>query len=157
MATTLDALRRPLRDLRISVTDRCNFRCVYCMPEEGVAARGHDELLTAEEIAHFVRLVANEGISRVRLTGGEPLVSHRIVPLVAALRAIPGIEEAGIEGLEVQDGRAVATARARGRRIIAVVIFRGRWFPYIEVEGAAGDRPKQRRTAVVLRVWHLES
>lgn len=88
-----DGFGRSITYLRISVTDKCNYRCVYCMPEEGVAARGHDELLTAEEIAHFVRLVANEGISRVRLTGGEPLVSHRIVPLVAALRAIPGIED----------------------------------------------------------------
>ena len=88
-----DGFGRGITYLRIAVTDKCNFRCVYCMPEEGVAPRSHDELLTAEEIAHFVELVAGEGVSRIRLTGGEPLVSHRIVPLVAALRAIPGIED----------------------------------------------------------------
>lgn len=88
-----DGFGRSITYLRISVTDKCNYRCVYCMPEEGVAARAHDELLTAEEIARFVELVAQEGIRRVRLTGGEPLVSHRIVPLIRAIRAIPQIED----------------------------------------------------------------
>ena len=88
-----DGFGRGITYLRISVTDKCNFRCVYCMPEEGVPARKHGELLSAEEIAHFVRLVAGEGIRRVRLTGGEPLVSHRIVPLVQEIRAIPNIED----------------------------------------------------------------
>lgn len=88
-----DGFGRGITYLRIAVTDKCNFRCVYCMPEDGVAPRAHDELLSAEEIAHFVSLVAGEGVRRIRLTGGEPLVSHRIVPLVRALRAIPGIED----------------------------------------------------------------
>ena len=88
-----DGFGRGITYLRIAVTDKCNFRCVYCMPEEGVPPRAHGELLSAEEIARFVRLVAPEGISRVRLTGGEPLVSHRIVPLVRELRSIPGIED----------------------------------------------------------------
>ena len=88
-----DGFGRGISYLRIAVTDKCNFRCVYCMPAEGVAPRAHGELLSAEEIAHFVRLVAPEGISRIRLTGGEPLVSRRIVPLIRDLRAIPGIED----------------------------------------------------------------
>ena len=88
-----DGFGRSISYLRISVTDKCNYRCVYCMPAEGVSAREHTELLTAEEIARFVRLVADEGIRRVRLTGGEPLVSHRIVPLIHAIRAIPEIED----------------------------------------------------------------
>lgn len=88
-----DGYGRGINYLRISVTDKCNYRCVYCMPEEGVPARAHDTLLRAEEIARFVRLVASEGITRVRLTGGEPLVSHRIVPLIEELRAIPQIED----------------------------------------------------------------
>ena len=88
-----DGYGRGITYLRISVTDKCNFRCVYCMPEEGVPARAHGELLSAEEIARFVRLVAGEGIRRVRLTGGEPLVSHRIVPLIREIRSIPGIED----------------------------------------------------------------
>ena len=88
-----DGFGRSINYLRISVTDKCNFRCVYCMPADGVPARGHDELLTAEEIARFVRIVAQEGITRVRLTGGEPLVSHRIIPLIEEIRAIPQIED----------------------------------------------------------------
>ena len=88
-----DGFGRDISYLRIAVTDKCNFRCIYCMPEEGVPPRAHDEMLSAEEIAHFVRLVAGEGIRRVRLTGGEPLVSHRIVPLIRDIRAIPGIED----------------------------------------------------------------
>ena len=88
-----DGFGRGISYLRIAVTDKCNFRCVYCMPEEGVAPRAHGELLSAEEIARFVSLVAGEGISRIRLTGGEPLVSRRIVPLIRDLRAIPGIED----------------------------------------------------------------
>lgn len=88
-----DGHGRGIDYLRIAVTDKCNFRCVYCMPEEGVPNRRHEELLTAEEIARFVRLVAREGVKRVRLTGGEPLVSKRIIPLVRELREIPQIED----------------------------------------------------------------
>lgn len=88
-----DGFGRDINYLRIAVTDKCNFRCIYCMPADGVAPRAHDELLSAEEIARFVRLVAGEGIRRVRLTGGEPLVSRRIVPLIRDIRAIPQIED----------------------------------------------------------------
>ena len=88
-----DGFGRGITYLRIAVTDKCNFRCVYCMPSEGVAPRAHDELLSAEEIARFVRIVAAEGVRRVRLTGGEPLVSHRILPLIRDIRAIPQIED----------------------------------------------------------------
>ena len=88
-----DGFGRNITYLRIAVTDKCNFRCVYCMPEEGVPSRAHGELLTAEEIARFVQLAAGEGIRRIRLTGGEPLVSRRIVPLIADIRAIPQIED----------------------------------------------------------------
>jgi molybdenum cofactor biosynthesis enzyme MoaA len=88
-----DGFGRDINYLRIAVTDKCNFRCIYCMPAEGVAPRAHDELLSAEEIARFVRLVAGEGIRRVRLTGGEPLVSRRIIPLIRDIRAIPQIED----------------------------------------------------------------
>ena len=88
-----DGFGRDINYLRIAVTDKCNFRCVYCMPADGVAPRAHDELLSAEEIARFVRLVAGEGIRRVRLTGGEPLVSRRIIPLIRDIRAIPQIED----------------------------------------------------------------
>ena len=70
-----DGFGRDINYLRIAVTDKCNFRCIYCMPADGVAPRAHDELLSAEEIARFVRLVAGEGIRRVRLTG-QHLARH---------------------------------------------------------------------------------
>ena len=83
---------RTIDYLRISVTDRCNLRCVYCMPEEGVVSRPHDALLSLEEIADFVRVAAGEGFKRIRLTGGEPLVRLGIEDLVREIQAIPGIE-----------------------------------------------------------------
>lgn len=109
-----DGFGRGINYLRISVTDKCNFRCVYCMPEEGVPARAHGELLTAEEIAHFVRIVAQEGITRVRLTGGEPLVSHRIVPLIEEIRSIPSIEDISLTTNGALLPRMAANLRAAG-------------------------------------------
>ncbi len=78
--------------LRISLTDRCNFRCVYCMPEDGVCQIPHDEILRIEEIERLVRVAADLGIKSVRLTGGEPLVRKGVEDLVASITATPGIE-----------------------------------------------------------------
>jgi cyclic pyranopterin phosphate synthase len=91
-----DARGRPLRDLRISVTDRCNFRCIYCMPKE-VFGKDHQflehrELLSFEEIARLARIFARHGIEKIRLTGGEPLVRRNIEGLVGMLAAIPGLD-----------------------------------------------------------------
>ena len=91
--THLDAWNRPISYLRISVTDRCNLRCVYCMPPEGVPWVPHDAILTYEEIVTVVRAAAELGISKVRLTGGEPLVRLGIVDLVRLLSEIPGIDD----------------------------------------------------------------
>ena len=88
----LDSYEREINYLRVSVTDRCNLRCVYCMPEEGVAALQHEDVLRFEEIAHLVRIGATLGIRHVRLTGGEPLVRRGIVELVRTIRAIPQVE-----------------------------------------------------------------
>jgi GTP 3',8-cyclase len=92
----LDRLRRPLRDLRISVTDRCNFRCTYCMPKEvyGSSYRflPRAELLTFEEIERLARLFASQGVEKVRLTGGEPLLRRDVEKLVAMLAHIPGLD-----------------------------------------------------------------
>ena len=93
---SLDALGRPLRDLRISVTDRCNFRCVYCMPKE-VFGRDYqflerEELLTFEEIERLARIFVAHGVTKIRLTGGEPLVRRDIERLVEMLARIPGID-----------------------------------------------------------------
>jgi cyclic pyranopterin phosphate synthase len=92
----LDTLGRPLETLRISVTDRCNFRCVYCMPKE-VYGRDHQflerkELLSLEEIARVAGVFAELGVRRVRITGGEPLVRRNVEYLVELLHAIPGLE-----------------------------------------------------------------
>src|SRR5687768_3765976 len=91
-----DTAGRPLRDLRISVTDRCNFRCVYCMPKEvfgkDYAFLERKELLTFEEITRLVRVFRRLGIEKVRLTGGEPLVRRNIEELVAMLAAIPELD-----------------------------------------------------------------
>ena len=89
----LDMFSRPINYLRISVTDRCNLRCVYCMPPEGVPWRPHELILSYEEIETIVRAAAELGISKVRLTGGEPLVRLGIVDLVRMLAAVPGIDE----------------------------------------------------------------
>lgn len=89
----LDNFNRPISYLRISVTDRCNLRCVYCMPPEGVPSRAHDEILRYEEIEFVVRAAASLGISKVRLTGGEPLVRLGFVELVRMLTHIPGIDD----------------------------------------------------------------
>ncbi|NLG26862.1 MAG: GTP 3',8-cyclase MoaA, partial [Chloroflexi bacterium] len=88
-----DACGRAISYLRVSVTDRCNLRCVYCMPEEGVALRPHAEILRYEEIERLVRIAVTLGVRHVRLTGGEPLVRAGIADLARLLTAIPGLEE----------------------------------------------------------------
>jgi cyclic pyranopterin phosphate synthase len=87
-----DSYGRRIDYLRISVTDRCNLRCIYCMPEEGVPWKSHEEMLTFEEIERFAAAAVQEGISKIRLTGGEPLVRKGIVEHIARLRALTGIE-----------------------------------------------------------------
>lgn len=89
----LDAFCRPIEYLRISVTDRCNLRCVYCMPPEGVPQCNHGDILRYEEIALIVRAAAELGIHKVRLTGGEPLARQGLASLVQELAAIPGIDD----------------------------------------------------------------
>src|SRR5438552_11979334 len=83
-----------VRVLRISVTDRCNFRCVYCMPEDGVAWLAKEGILSFEEIADVVRAAIEEhGIRRFKLTGGEPTVRHGIVDLVRIIKRIDGVAD----------------------------------------------------------------
>ncbi|MDI3481710.1 MAG: 3,8-cyclase [Tepidanaerobacteraceae bacterium] len=88
-----DAVGREINYLRISVTDRCNFRCLYCMPEKGIEPKSHPDILRFEEIIEFVKAVAPLGISRVRVTGGEPLVRKGVVEFVRQLRALDGIKD----------------------------------------------------------------
>jgi cyclic pyranopterin phosphate synthase len=88
-----DALGRPLRSLRVSVTDRCNLRCEYCMPEEEYVWLPRQHLLTFEEIGAIVDAFTDEGVDRVRLTGGEPLLRQRLPALVETLAARPALED----------------------------------------------------------------
>ena len=90
-----DSFGRVHRNLRVSVTDRCNLRCVYCMPED-VAFLDKGELLSFEEIAHFVRVAVPLGIDKVRLTGGEPLLRRGIAQLVRLVAGIPGVRDVGL-------------------------------------------------------------
>ena len=96
MASKLvDTFGRVHNNLRISVTDRCNLRCTYCMPEE-VVFQDKGELLTFEEIVRFVRVAAPLGIDKLRLTGGEPLMRRELPRLVALLCDVPGIRDLGM-------------------------------------------------------------
>jgi cyclic pyranopterin phosphate synthase len=89
----VDGFARIHDNLRISVTDRCNIRCFYCMPEEGVRFMPHSEILRFEEIERFVRVAASLGVSKLRITGGEPLVRKDIPKLIERLIAVPGIRD----------------------------------------------------------------
>jgi len=118
---TLDRLSRPLRDLRISVTDRCNFRCVYCMPRE-IFGRDYQfldraELLTFEEITRVARICAGLGVRKIRLTGGEPLVRRDIEQLVAMLAEIPGLDLTMTTNGSLLPGKAEALRRAGLQRV----------------------------------------
>jgi len=88
-----DSWGREIKSLRVSVTDKCNFRCRYCMPAEGLEWLERDELLTFEEIARLVRVLARMGVDEVRLTGGEPLVRRDLPTLVGMLAQTPGVRD----------------------------------------------------------------
>jgi cyclic pyranopterin phosphate synthase len=92
----IDTLGRVHTNLRISVTDRCNIRCFYCMPDENVRFKPRSELLTFEEIERFTRVAARLGVNKLRLTGGEPLVRSGLPKLVARLAQIEGIHDIGL-------------------------------------------------------------
>jgi len=93
MTKLADSFQRPLNYLRISVTDRCNLRCIYCMPAEGISLASHEDILRYEEIHLVAQAAAELGITKLRLTGGEPLVRARLTDLVSLLAKIPGIDD----------------------------------------------------------------
>src|ERR1700689_3963775 len=92
-ANLIDGFGRIHDSLRISVTDRCNIRCFYCMPEEAVQFAPRQEILTFEEIERFVRVAATLGVNKLRLTGGEPLLRRDLPKLIERLASIPGIQD----------------------------------------------------------------
>jgi len=109
-----DGFGRRIEYLRISVTDKCNLRCVYCMPEEGLPWLHREQLLRFEEIAEIVRVMAAMGLRRVRLTGGEPLVRRDLPRLVEALRAIPEIDDLAVSTNAVLLADQAEALRAAG-------------------------------------------
>jgi cyclic pyranopterin phosphate synthase len=88
-----DRFRRNINYLRISVTDRCNLRCTYCMPVEGIKLLRHEDILTFDEIRDFTQVAVNNGVTKVRITGGEPLVRRGIITLTRMLGEIKGIKD----------------------------------------------------------------
>ncbi|MDI6689347.1 MAG: GTP 3',8-cyclase MoaA [Actinomycetota bacterium] len=93
MPELIDSYKRKIDYLRVSITDRCNLRCVYCMPKEGIKPKPHSEILTYEEIELFAKCAVKVGISRIRLTGGEPLVRRGVVDLVHRLSQISDLKD----------------------------------------------------------------
>lgn len=119
-----DTLGRPLRDLRISVTDRCNFRCTYCMPKEVFGRDFHfvpaAELLTFEEIERLAGIFTELGVEKIRLTGGEPLLRRDIEKLVAMLARLPGIRDLTLTTNGALLARKAEALAAAGLRRISV-------------------------------------
>jgi cyclic pyranopterin phosphate synthase len=118
MSLLRDGFGRLHTNLRISVTDRCNIRCFYCMPAENVRFRPKTEILTFEEFERFTRVAVRLGITKLRLTGGEPLVRHNLAELVAGLAHIPGVEDLALttNGILLRE-QAVALKRAGLHRL----------------------------------------
>ncbi|MBF0369541.1 MAG: GTP 3',8-cyclase MoaA [Magnetococcales bacterium] len=107
----VDTFGRTIRYLRVSVTDRCNFRCHYCRPAEGIALAEQEEILSLEEMARLVRLFTELGVERVRLTGGEPLLRRNVMELIETLGALPGLED-----LSLSTNALLLARHARGLR-----------------------------------------
>ena len=117
-ATALPALidrqRRTIEYLRVSVTDRCNYRCTYCIPESGLGHLEREDVLSVDEVVRLVACFARLGVRRLRLTGGEPTVRGDLPALVARLRAVPGIEDLALSTNGHRLGELAASLRAAG-------------------------------------------
>ncbi|MEX0806187.1 MAG: GTP 3',8-cyclase MoaA [Candidatus Binatia bacterium] len=118
----LDALKRPIKDLRISVTDRCNFRCSYCMPLDEYEWINKKEILTFEEIARLATLFVGLGVEKIRLTGGEPLVRQNLDKLVAKLSAIDGLQDLCLTTNGALLAEKVAALKAAGLKRVNISI-----------------------------------
>ena len=126
-----DGHGRVIGDVRVSVTDRCNFRCQYCMPAEGLPWLERDEILRFEEIARLVALLASMGVGDVRLTGGEPLVRRELPRLVAMLAAVDGLHDLSVttNGYLLQrDAEALVRAGVRRFNVSIDSLQRDRFF-----------------------------
>jgi len=110
----LDTHGRVIEYLRVSITDLCNLRCVYCRPPEGVTLVTHDEILRYEEVLRIVRVAGELGIRKIRVTGGEPLVRRGVVDFIAKLTALPGIEDVGLTTNGTRLTKLAAELKASG-------------------------------------------
>lgn len=122
MSAAIDPFGRAIRYLRVSLTDRCNLRCVYCMPEEGVPHQDRERLLTYEEITRIVRVAAELGVIRIRLTGGEPTVRQDLTTLVRWVSEVPGITDLSLTTNAVLLDRLAQPLADAGLRRINVSI-----------------------------------
>ena len=114
MTKLADSFHRPINYLRVSVTDRCNLRCVYCMPPEGISLMPHGDILRYEEICLVAKAAAELGITKLRLTGGEPLVRAGLTDLVAMLAKIKGIDDISMTTNGVLLGRYAVELKKAG-------------------------------------------
>ncbi len=115
-----DHMGREITYLRVSLTDLCNLRCVYCMPPEGVAKRAHSDILSLEEIVEIARAAVSLGVKKIRLTGGEPLVRRGVVGLCRELAAIRGVEELTLTTNGILLPRMAEELRAAGVRRVNI-------------------------------------
>lgn len=115
-----DSFHRPINYLRISVTDRCNLRCVYCMPAEGISLMSHNDILTYEEIYTVARAAAGLGINKIRLTGGEPLVRLGLPGLIQMLAQIEGVDDISLTTNGTLLGRYASELKSAGLRRVNV-------------------------------------
>ncbi|AQS84993.1 MAG: GTP 3',8-cyclase MoaA [Acetobacter aceti] len=138
-----DRLHRPLKDLRISVMDRCNFRCPYCMPDsiyhEGFSFLKSDERLSFDEIERLARLAAELGVTKLRLTGGEPLLRPNLPELVERLASIPGIEDIALTTNGMLLARQASALHAAGLHRVSVSLDSLDPAVFAHMSGGRGD------------------
>ena len=135
-----DSFHRPINYLRLSVTDRCNFRCRYCQPAGSHPCMARSQLLSYEEIVTVVRAVAGLGVNKVRLTGGEPLVRRGLARLVGMLAAIPGIDDLSLTTNGLLLSRFALSLRRAGLRRVNVSLDTLRPELFREIAGREGLR-----------------
>jgi GTP 3',8-cyclase len=136
-----DTLGRNINYLRISVTDRCNLRCMYCMPEEGICKKAHDDILSLEEIYQVVKACSELGISKVRITGGEPLVRKDLTGLVDKISKLQGIKELALTTNGVLLPKFAHELKAAGlnRVNISLDTMNAEKYSYITRDGSLDD------------------
>lgn len=136
-----DTLGRNINYLRISVTDRCNLRCMYCMPEEGICKKEHDDILSLEEIYEVVKACSELGISKVRITGGEPLVRKGLTGLVNRISELQGIKEVALttNGILLPKYAKELKAAGLNRVNISLDTMDAEKYSYITRQGSLGD------------------